>query len=74
MLVAGEGAFAGLPGVAATDRVNGLYRLALNDGVTARDLFRTLAARSDLTIEHFEVALPSLEEVFLRAVGDTRNA
>ena len=74
VLVAGEGDFASLPGVAATGRVNGLWRLTMSGEVTARDLFRTLAARSDLTIEHFEVALPSLAEVFLRAVGDTRNA
>jgi len=70
VLVAGNGDFAGLAGVGSVSRVggDGLYRLALNDGVTARDLFRTLAARSDLAIDHFEIALPSLDEVFLKAV------
>jgi ABC-2 type transport system ATP-binding protein len=70
VLVAGSGDFAGLAGVGSVARVggDGLYRLALNDGVTARDLFRALAARSDLAIDHFEIALPSLDEVFLKAV------
>ena len=75
VLVAGAGDFARLPGVTAAARVGsaGLYRLTLNDDLAARDFFRTLAARADLTIEHFEIALPSLNEVFITAVEDRRN-
>ncbi len=69
VLVAAEGDLSGLPGVAAARAVNGLYRLTLNDGHTARDLFRALAARPDITVEHFEVALPSLDEVFMKAIA-----
>jgi ABC-2 type transport system ATP-binding protein len=69
VLVAAEGDLAGLPGVIAVARVDGVYRLTLDDGYTARDLFRALAARPDLAVEHFEVSLPSLAEVFLKAIA-----
>jgi ABC-2 type transport system ATP-binding protein len=75
VLVAGHGQFEGLPGVEAVNRVSGpgdstsgLFRLSLAQGTTPGDLFRVLAARPDFQIERFEVALPSLEEVFLKAV------
>lgn len=75
VIVAGQGQFESLPGVAAATRVGGLasdgrgqFRLSLAQGLTPGDLFRSLAARPDFQIERFEVALPSLEEVFLKAV------
>ena len=73
-LVAGQGDFGSLPGVIAAARqgpangAGGLYRLSLGQGVTASDLFRALAARPDFQIERFEVALPALNEVFLKAI------
>jgi len=74
VLVSGHGDFANLPGVLAATRVGlngagpGLFRLSLAQGITPSDLFRTLAAHPDFQIERFEVALPSLDEVFLKAV------
>jgi ABC-2 type transport system ATP-binding protein len=73
-LVAGRGDFSGLPGVLSAtphglqNGAAGVYRLALAAGMAPSELFRALAARPDLHVERFEVALPSLEEVFLRAV------
>lgn len=74
VLVAGRGEFDSLPGVLATNRMGlndaspATYRLTLGEGVTADQVFRSIAARPDFQIERFEVALPSLEEVFLKAV------
>jgi ABC-2 type transport system ATP-binding protein len=67
--VAAEGDLSGLAGVAAVERVDGFYRLTLAEGHSARDLFRALAARPGITVEHFEVALPSLDEIFLKAIA-----
>ena len=71
VLVAGEGDFAAVPGVVSATQVDGAWRLALADSMTPAELFRALAARSDLAIERFEVALPSLDEIFIRTVGET---
>jgi ABC-2 type transport system ATP-binding protein len=52
--------------------VDGHVRYLLRDGATAADLFRELAA-SGAAVSRFEVATPSLNEIFLRAVaGDER--
>lgn len=76
ILVAGQGDFARLPGVTSVARVghDGGYRLSLEPGLTAADMFRRLASQSDLQVERFEVALPSLEEVFLKAVAAHTHA
>lgn len=71
ILVAGQGDFARMAGVTSVTRVNnnGVYRLGLDSNLTAAEMFRRLAAQPGVQIERFEVALPSLEEVFLRAVA-----
>jgi ABC-2 type transport system ATP-binding protein len=76
VLVAGEGNFQGLPGVASVAPVgkNGLHRLRLQTGTTPREVFRALAARPETIVEHFEIALPSLDEVFIKAVNEARDA
>jgi ABC-2 type transport system ATP-binding protein len=69
VLVAGRGNFAGIPNVRAVSTNNGLHRLALEGTLTPAELLRTLAADPAFEIERFEVALPTLEEVFLKAVA-----
>jgi ABC-2 type transport system ATP-binding protein len=51
---------------------DGSVRYLLREGATPSDLFRELAA-SDVEVDRFEVAAPSLDEIFIRAVrGDRR--
>ena len=60
--------------VADVRAADGEVRFVLRDGSTAQDLFRELAA-VDARVDRFEVATPSLNEIFLRAVeGDVRRA
>jgi ABC-2 type transport system ATP-binding protein len=69
VLVAGRGDFASIAGILSVTHNNGLYRLKLNEAITPSELLRTFATRADFEIERFEVALPTLEEVFLKAVA-----
>jgi ABC-2 type transport system ATP-binding protein len=54
-------------------RSNGSVRFILRDGARPQDLFRELAA-TDVAVERFEVASPSLTEIFIRAVESDRRA
>ena len=65
----GHGDFTGLPGVVRAEEQPEGWKLHLAAGITSADLLRTIAARSDLAVERFEVALPSLDEVFIRVAG-----
>ena len=61
----------GIASAAAMQRTDGTVRFVLREGATARDLFRELAAR-DVEVERFEVAAPSLDEIFIKAVEGAR--
>jgi ABC-2 type transport system ATP-binding protein len=51
---------------------HGSVRFLLREGAAASDLFREIAA-TEAAVETFEVATPSLAEIFIRAVqGDAR--
>lgn len=68
--VTGIGPFDQVPQVQHIQNHNGTWRLTLAEDVTAQALLRTMAQREDLVIEHFSVALPSLNEIFIRVVGE----
>ena len=64
-LVRGEGDLAAVEGVARVEPLDGAVKVHLHDDCRPRDfLARALAAGA--TIDHFEVALPSLEDIFVR--------
>jgi ABC-2 type transport system ATP-binding protein len=72
--VAGDGLPAPerLPSAATALASDNHVRFVLRHGASPADLFRELAA-SEAQVERFEVATPSLNEIFLRAVaGDER--
>jgi ABC-2 type transport system ATP-binding protein len=74
VIARGAGISEGLEGIAsaaAIQRSNGAVRFVLRDGATARDLFRELAAR-DVEVDRFEVASPSLDEIFIKVVENAR--
>jgi len=66
--VKGQGNLANLPGVLEARQVNGDWHMALSPGVSPQDVFRSLAARDGLKIERFEIAEPSLDDIFISVV------
>ncbi len=61
-----------LPTVAGVEQVsphNGDYKLALAQGTTPQDVLRDLIAQ-DVILEKFEIAIPTLDEIFIRVVEE----
>ena len=57
-----------LRSVAAASALDGMMRYTLRDGATTGDLFRELAG-AGVSVSRFEVATPTLNEIFIRAVA-----
>jgi ABC-2 type transport system ATP-binding protein len=71
VLVEGHGRLGALPGVATIEQRNGSMMLKLADSATPQSILRALAEQPDYQVERFEIALPSLDEIFVRvASGD----
>jgi ABC-2 type transport system ATP-binding protein len=62
------GSLPAVPGVTAVKEHNHALQWTLAPGTTPQDVLKALVA-ADVQLEQFEIALPSLEEVFIRAVG-----
>jgi ABC-2 type transport system ATP-binding protein len=73
VIVEGEGDWARLPGVVRVEpnRNNrGGDLLYLEDRVTPNDLLAAIASSPHTSIERFELAVPSLNDIFIRVAGD----
>lgn len=70
--IGGSGPFEQLPQVQLVEHHNNTWQLSLADGVTPNDLLRELAKNEDIYIEHFSLAMPSLNEIFIRIVGENQ--
>jgi ABC-type uncharacterized transport system ATPase subunit len=77
VLVEGEGELPQLPGVlevrhetngAGNGAANHALHLSLESGTTPQDVFRALAGQTAYQVERFEIAEPSLEEIFVSVV------
>ena len=66
----GEGDFTGLPGILEARMEDGDWRLSLAPGTQPQDVFRALAQRPDVKIDRFELAEPSLDDIFISVVSD----
>jgi ABC-2 type transport system ATP-binding protein len=60
-----------LSGVASIKNTGSEWELALNEGTKAGDVLHALLDRG-VQVERYEVALPSLEEIFVRVVKERR--
>jgi ABC-2 type transport system ATP-binding protein len=69
VLVGADGELAALPGAARVESHGGLRRVTLRPGAAPRDLMRQLLERG-MMVEHFEVARPRMEEIFVRTVRE----
>jgi ABC-2 type transport system ATP-binding protein len=68
VVIQGQGDFTHIPGVLETRQHNGAWQMALEIGADPQAVFRTLAAREDVKIERFELAEPSLDDIFINVV------
>jgi ABC-2 type transport system ATP-binding protein len=68
--IEGQGDFGRIPGVLETQNHNGNWHLALEIGVDPQRIFRALAARDNVKVERFELAEPSLDDIFVQVVSD----
>ena len=66
--IKGQGNFLDVPGVLEVRQVNGDWHMALAPGTGPQEVFRTLAARDGIKIERFEIAEPSLDDIFISVV------
>lgn len=73
IVLEGQGDFTQLPGVLETHHRNGTWHMTLEIGTDPQAIFRALAARDDLKVERFELAEPSLDDIFVQVVGDRRS-
>lgn len=74
VLVEGEGDWAALPGVASVEMHNGRTALLnLNEGVTPDDIMEAMAVRANYRVRRFELAVPSLNEIFIAVAGAPSN-
>jgi ABC-2 type transport system ATP-binding protein len=69
ILLEGHGNFEALPGVLEARKLNGTWQLALEIGADPQLVFAELAARPDAKVERFELAEPSLDDIFVNVVS-----
>ena len=62
-----EGAIPELKGVERIEPMNGSTSLHLGPGTVPQDVLRALVA-ADVTVNQFEIAMPTLDEIFIRVV------
>ncbi|VAW38658.1 hypothetical protein MNBD_CHLOROFLEXI01-888, partial [hydrothermal vent metagenome] len=72
--VKGTGSFDQLPQVQRASHHNHTWQLTLADGVTPQELLHELVENEAFTIEHFSMALPSLNDIFIDIVGKEGEA
>jgi ABC-2 type transport system ATP-binding protein len=73
VLIYGHADFGSLPGVLEARQENSHWRLSLAQGATPQGVFRALAQQDGARIERFELAEPSLDDIFINVVsGDGR--
>lgn len=74
VLLEGHGDFSQVPGVLEARRQNGAWHLALGSDANTQEIFRHLARQDDVTIERFEIAEPSLDDIFVRVVQEGKQS
>jgi ABC-2 type transport system ATP-binding protein len=60
-----------IAGTDARQELNGVTRLMLTPGASPQDVLRSLVSQN-IKIEQFEIAIPTLDEIFIKVVQGTR--
>lgn len=66
VIVEGHGDLNTMPGVVDMQRQNGRAVLQLADGTSPQQVLRALSANEQFAVERFEVAMPSLDDIFVK--------
>jgi ABC-2 type transport system ATP-binding protein len=69
LLLQGQGDFSHIPGVLESRKENGSWHLALETGTDPQAVLRLITSRENLHLERFELAEPSLEDIFVSVVA-----
>lgn len=72
--VRGQGDFTDLPGVLETRSENGSWHLTLDSDTDPQDIFHSLAKRENIRIDRFEIAEPSLDDIFVSVVQESKTS
>jgi ABC-2 type transport system ATP-binding protein len=67
VLVRAQGDLPSIPGVEQESVTNGTVKLALSEPATPQSVLQALLAEN-VVVEHFEIAIPALDEIFIRVV------
>ena len=62
-----------ISGVARTESQNGTFEFLLEEGVKPEDIFQAFL-QADIPVDRYEVALPSLNDIFIDEVSRARHA
>ncbi len=75
VIVEGDGNWQALRGVVAVEPGERAHEVVLNldKGVTPDDLMQAVAASADYHVRRFELAVPSLNEIFIQVAGGGNN-
>jgi ABC-2 type transport system ATP-binding protein len=68
VVLEGQGDFSHIPGVLEARQHNGTWQMTLDIGADPQQVFRTLATRDGVRVERFELAEPSLDDIFVSVV------
>ena len=72
--IEGQGEFGQLDGVLDARRVNSGWQMALAPGTGPQDILRQLAASDTFRLQRFEIAEPSLDDIFVSVVQGKEGA
>jgi len=72
--IEGQGEFGNLEGVIETRRHNDGWQMTLQPGTGPQDIFRQLAANGTFRVQRFEIAEPSLDDIFVSVVQEKKGA
>ena len=61
-----------IAGTQGRQKMNGVTKLMLSPGATPQDVLRSLVSQ-DIQVEQFEIAVPTLDEIFIKVVQGTGN-
>ena len=73
VLVRAVGEIPHVAGVEAVSSHNSATKLTLAQGTTPQDVLRALMAQN-VVLEKFEIAIPTVDEIFIRVVADAGRA
>ncbi|MDH5506314.1 MAG: ATP-binding cassette domain-containing protein [Anaerolineae bacterium] len=72
VLVRPEGELPTLEGIEAITQVNSTVKMSLAAGISPQEILKALLAKK-VILEKFEIAVPTLDEIFIRAVAEAAS-